>query len=114
MITQVSSHTACPWSSAIFHNSLFILVALLSRPSGGFSQVADRGGLDNLGKNEVISRQGRDQMEGLLSSSQAPFLVTMSLCFLKACLGVSQCCLLAAVPTLHLPLFTIVLGFPLL
>lgn len=87
MITQVSSHTACPWSSASFHSSLFILVALLSKPSGGFPQVADRGGLDNLGKNEVISRQGRGQREGLLSSFQAPFLFTMSLCFLKAWLG---------------------------
>lgn len=75
MTAQVFSHTACPWFLASFHSNLFILVALLNRSSGCFPQAADRGVLDNLEKNEAISRQGREQSEGLLDSSQAPLFV---------------------------------------
>lgn len=101
MIAQVISHAAYSWTLATVSTATSSMWWLWLLP-----QTADAVVLVNLDRNEVISRQGRDQREGLLSSSQAPLLFTMSSHIFKAWLVVSVCCLLDADTTSHTPVFT--------
>lgn len=78
-IAQGISHAVDPWSLVTVSTETSSMCWLCLLPQAAEAVVAG-----NLQWNEVISRQGRAQREGLLSSPQARLLPTTSSCYLKA------------------------------